>query len=1430
MSKLIKKGKFALVVSLTISTLVWSIGLTAFTPTVFAVGVGDLIKQEGSASVYYVGSDSKRYLFPNQSTFQAWYGSGATVTTVSSDVLLGYELGGNAVARAGRLIQVVTNDTPWKVADAKVYALSNSGSIHHINTAETAAALFGSDWGARIIPVPEQLFNNYTVGAQLTSSSVLPDGFVVTDGADTYLIDGGKKRAVSAEGFTANSYKESDKITLTNVSAYTDGSAVSGSESGLFNIAGSASTATTTTTTATAKGGLTVALASESPAANVLANSTAYNPVLTVNLTAGSDASVNVTGLVIVKSGLTANSSVAGIAAFDANGKRHGNFSTSLTADNTANLVFTSDPITIPAGGTVPVTIKVNTASTATSGTMSFGIASVSAITTTATVSGTFPINGSVFSLADGANIAAATITLQTLGTSAPDVGAKDHLLTKFRITESGGNEDAQLSQLVLYNNGNANDVDYDTIVLTDQTGKELARATSAVSKYVTFNISPVYVIPRGTSKDLSIKTNIKSGSGNTIDLRIMESYDVVLTGVTSGYGILTSSSLPTAASTNRATIASGSITVSKSSGSASGKIAQGGKDIVLAQFDVKAFGEDYELRSFYYTILNVTTALSGTLKVKDSSDTALYSVAGSSAKYVTSTPSGAASANWTKITLSNYKMIKAGTTETIKFVADVSSSATTSDTYRVYVTEFYGKRQSTLDYYTASDTTSFTVNTSVPANTLTVDTASLSLSKNTSFANPTVVAGATAVKIGSHVIQASNVEAVNITSLALTLTFASGSYTNVQLKVGSELLGSAIARPTSAAANTITASLQIPAGGQKIVDVYADIGTGTGADNTLTQIGTIASTGASSGSSITSPSAVSGQNVTVSSGGTLTLEADATNTPVKQILTAGSAGTNVFKFKASANAVEDLILNKLYVGVNELAHTGGTAATSSGNVFNVTLKNKAGATLAGPKNPVNGEVEFSGLALPIPKATSVELTISVDVNGTGTITPGATVFVAPVYSEHTGAAGVTVGSGGVYASYTDAGVFTVYNISQFETLDAVRVDINGNGDFTDNTNNVNEATTYYICSISGSTFVLKATNCSGALVDPTNAGTIDGWIAPVAIASNKMLVHDVEPVISLNSSSISGTQSATSGQDIAKFDVKALGARPMLVRAISWTTNGDYVAPFAHTGILAGTTGRVTLTAITGFADTYTMTYSDSGNTCILTTGLTTLETFTCDTDTADGIVTAVNGNSKYVTAVATTGGTMGNATIALTAATNNGGIYDWKVQINDVDQTGTLYAQYGSNDTFYLVSASGLRTITGTNLTFIFTTPVEISASLADPVAVTFEINANTSAVKAGVTSGSKTAGVYIEGSKGDGEWLGGGDVRVASATLGGLRWDYSNILANYGATNSATTAGTMAIVLPTGAAAGYINSSAATTLDVSDFYRVNGNTITY
>ena len=159
-------------------------GLVAPIQTNAAASAGDLIKMDGNSSVYYLGADAKRYVFPNSTTYMSWYTDFSGVITVPAAELQSYVLGGNVTMRPGtKLVKITT--------DPSVYAVEPNGTLRKIQSEAQAAALYGTNWNKRVVDVPDAFFTNYTVGAALVSGAT-PVGSLVKNatGADIfYYVD-----------------------------------------------------------------------------------------------------------------------------------------------------------------------------------------------------------------------------------------------------------------------------------------------------------------------------------------------------------------------------------------------------------------------------------------------------------------------------------------------------------------------------------------------------------------------------------------------------------------------------------------------------------------------------------------------------------------------------------------------------------------------------------------------------------------------------------------------------------------------------------------------------------------------------------------------------------------------------------------------------------------------------------------------------------------------------------------------------------------------------------------------------------------------------------------------------------------------------------------------------------------------------------------
>ena len=107
-----KLRKF-LVIGVMVMTVFATMGMVA--PSVeAAASAGDLIKMDGLSSVYYLGADGKRYVFPNTETYMSWYSDFSGVVTIPASELQSYPLGGNVTMRPGtKLVKITTDPTVY---------------------------------------------------------------------------------------------------------------------------------------------------------------------------------------------------------------------------------------------------------------------------------------------------------------------------------------------------------------------------------------------------------------------------------------------------------------------------------------------------------------------------------------------------------------------------------------------------------------------------------------------------------------------------------------------------------------------------------------------------------------------------------------------------------------------------------------------------------------------------------------------------------------------------------------------------------------------------------------------------------------------------------------------------------------------------------------------------------------------------------------------------------------------------------------------------------------------------------------------------------------------------------------------------------------------------------------------------------------------
>jgi hypothetical protein len=112
-------------------------------------------------AVYAIGADGKRHAFPSETVYKTWWQDFDDVAFIDPENLASYELGENVTVRPGTWLVKITTDP-------KVYAVEPDGVLRWITTEALAKSLYGKDWAARVIDVPDVFWGNYTVGDPIT--------------------------------------------------------------------------------------------------------------------------------------------------------------------------------------------------------------------------------------------------------------------------------------------------------------------------------------------------------------------------------------------------------------------------------------------------------------------------------------------------------------------------------------------------------------------------------------------------------------------------------------------------------------------------------------------------------------------------------------------------------------------------------------------------------------------------------------------------------------------------------------------------------------------------------------------------------------------------------------------------------------------------------------------------------------------------------------------------------------------------------------------------------------------------------------------------------------------------------------------------------------------------------------------------------------
>ncbi len=519
MQSSLKTGKRALTSAVAAATMLWSVGFSSLVAplTARAAAPGDLVRGTTLSTLYYYGQDGKRYAFPNEKTYFTWYADFSGVQTISDSELAAIPLGGNVSYRPGsRWIKIES--------DPKTYAVSPNGVLRWIETEEVATGLAGSDWNQFIDDVADVFFVDYTVGPSLTSAANAYNGALVrdTDGS-YYVIQNNTKRLVTSDGFTANRLQTRNALDGSgiNLSAINTGANLASREAAYSNPA---------QLPEQVQGGLTVSLASDSPASTTIA-ARAQGVVLAKFNLSSTNGATTVNSLTIKQGGLGSTNNVESVYLYEGN--------TRLTSGRTVNsasreVTFGTLNLALASGQTRTISVVADIADSETvnSGdTLFFEIESANKVVSGSTVGGNFPVRGASVSLSA---TEVGTLTLSKGGTiTNPTLGQKQAVIGEFHLASSS-EESVRLQRLRLTVDAASNHDNFNLF----QNDVLVAVGTRSGSDTVDFIFTNQFEIAQGNNRIFQLKADIGGKSGDEIKVSVDESSDIYAIGTKYGFGV----------------------------------------------------------------------------------------------------------------------------------------------------------------------------------------------------------------------------------------------------------------------------------------------------------------------------------------------------------------------------------------------------------------------------------------------------------------------------------------------------------------------------------------------------------------------------------------------------------------------------------------------------------------------------------------------------------------------------------------------------------------------------------------------------------------------------------------------------------------------------------------------------------------------------
>ncbi len=891
--------------------------ITVLSPAKAATAeAGDLIKMEGLSSVYYLGQDGERYVFPNEGTYFSWYSDFSSVVTIPQSELESYPLGSNVNIRPGTYLVKITTDST-------VYAVEKGGTLRAIPNEDTAEALYGENWAERVVDVPDAFFVNYTIDeGNEVSSDAYPQGTVVkhADSPESYYIkaDGEAQSIKDETSFEANMFQWDFIVNASeDYELPTQGAEIVSANEDLIDV----SEGTSEESTDTVGSGLSVAVSNRTPASATIPTGAAIVAFTTVNLTASNDGPVTIDDLTLTRIGVGDENELGKVYLYE--GMTEVEDGENISNDNVAE--FNNVDYVVPAGETKALTVRANVTGTDAGaiGNHGFSIDEASDIVTNgASVSGSFPVTGNLMSLST-VQAGSLTFDFDSVNNSVK-VGEEQKEMSEFSL-KAGDQEDVALQQATLTNEGSADMTNLENLKLYVD-GEVVTELDSANTDAVTLAFDEPYIIEQGETETFTLKADVVGGATENVKFELDGLGDIVGIGETYGYfeGVYVVDFSGTEVS-----IKTGELTVLEADSNPNAKdVARGEEDVTSLIAELQSKDEALTIQELDVDISLATS--SATTSLEDYVENVTLYLDG---ERVAGPEDVTFNGTTTSVTVTFDDSIEVDGTHELEVQADFTDVARYGD----YVMEIVSDGDMEVENSSGDSITD--INGTATGNPVTVDSPTPTLIKDSTYGDQDVVSGEE-ILVGRYILEAADAEALEIGNYKVDIGFAANGATTLDLGDVEDLKVNGEDYITSPeASNDFLVDEELSAGEEKVVNVYLTISDDVIDENIDSQATTtleVEGQGKVSGENI-SGATIDGQTVTLKEG-ELTVATNSA-TPEATIMLAESEGNDVGKWEfAAANVgytiseVEITAYNDLATTTNESAVTGMTFGNATDN------------------------------------------------------------------------------------------------------------------------------------------------------------------------------------------------------------------------------------------------------------------------------------------------------------------------------------------------------------------------------------------------------------------------------------------------------------------------------------------------------------------